>query len=127
VAEPNTSFRTLVEQVNGVDATNFYPFIMEAFRFAIFQLILDGGSGTVTATVEATVDPAVTQKDADLQDTTLDWVDITLDVFGVASVTDDDEFIFDTPQAWRAIRIKIVSSTGGADDADWTIHVGAMN
>jgi len=126
MADPRKQPSTLVEQVNGVDGTNFYPFVMGAFRFAVFQLILSGGSGTVTATVEATTDPAVTQDDADLEDSTLDWTDITNDVFGVPSITASGNFVFDTPQPWRAFRIKIVAATTGANDADWTIHAGGM-
>ena len=117
--------KTLVEQTDGTDATNYYYLVMESFRYAVAHCILSGGSGTVTVSVEASIDPATVGSNTDLAN--LDWEDITNEYFGVASITATGFFVFDTPFPWRALRFKVVSSTGGADDADWTIHVGAMD
>lgn len=107
--------KTLAAVTNGADDTYYYYLEMDEFRYAVIQAILSGGSGTVTVTVEATVDPNTTLASAN-------WEDITSSFFGVANITATGMFVIDTPVAFKAIRVKVVASTGDADDADWTLY-----
>lgn len=110
----------LVAVVNGADDTYTYPIPLHARKYASLQCILNGGSGTVTVTVEASNGQG---EDLDA----LTYSDITNDLFGVSNITVTGNFVFDTPIPWRVIRPKVVASTGGADDADWTINLGLVD
>lgn len=104
---------TLANVTNGTDDTYYYSFVVDPFRYAVIQCTLSGGSGTVTVSLEASNDNS-------------NWTDITLDRFGVASITASNSFDYDVPITWAYLRVKVVASTGGANDADWTIVVRAI-
>lgn len=105
---------------NGADETYYYYLSMDEYRFAAIQCTLDGGSGSVTVTIEGSVENENTPASAAYQD-------ITSSFFGVASITASGMFIFDTPVPFRWIRVKVVANTAGADDADWTIDAKRMS
>jgi hypothetical protein len=107
---------TLADVTNGADATYYYYFDMDGFKYFTTQLTLNGGSGTCTATVEATI------QDDGTAPASCTYVDITLSEFGAASFTASDMLIGDVAYGFKYVRIKIVASTGAADDADWTIY-----
>lgn len=108
----------LFDVTDGTDATYYYYFSTSQRRYMGLHLDLDGGSGTVTATVEATgqigEDP-----------TALNYIDVSNDFFGSPSWADagggstyillDNSGKIGTTQ-W--IRIKIVAASG-SNDADW--------
>ena len=107
---------TLADVTNGADATYYYYFDMDGFKYFTTQLTLNGGSGTCTATVEATI------QDDGTAPASCTYVDITLSEFGAASFTASDMLIGDVAYGFKYVRIKIVAATGAADDADWTIY-----
>jgi hypothetical protein len=116
----NTTFiaETLAEVTNGTDGTYYYYVDMDTFRKTGWQLVLDGGSGSVTATVEGTI-----QNDGTAMSSCA-YEDVTSDLFGAASFT-ADALLVDNAEALavcKYVRIKIVASTGGSNDADWTIY-----
>jgi len=109
---------TLADVTDGTDGTYYYYVNMDSYRKGGWQLILDGGSGTVTVTVEATL-----QSDGTAM-SSCTYEDVTSDVFGSASYTADD-ILLDNAEALavaKYVRIKVVASTSGSDDADWTIY-----
>lgn len=100
----------------GTDGTYYYYLSMSTFRKVGLQLKLDSGSGSVTVTVEATI-----QDGSDI--TALDYLDLTNDVFGAASFT-ADAFLGDNAGKLGLstyFRIKVVANTSGANDANWTV------
>lgn len=107
--------------VSGIDNTYYYYYDMEKARFLSTQLELDGGSGSVTATLEATV-----QDDGTPQGSCI-YQDVTSDLFGVANATSDDLWILDTPTPFKYVRVKIIALTGGANDASWSIYSKLMS
>lgn len=107
---------TLADVTNGADDTYYYYFDMDGFQHFAAQFTLNGGSGTCTVTVEATI------QDDGTAPASCTYVDITLDEFGVANFTASDIIIGDTSYAFKYVRYKVVAATGAADDADWTIY-----
>lgn len=110
--------QTLAAVTNGEDGTEYYYIDMAGWKRAGFQLILNGGSGTVTVTVEGTM-----QDDGTAQGSCT-YVDITNDVFGAANFTASAMLNDYTGKlvGFKYVRVKVVASTGDADDADWTIY-----
>lgn len=107
---------TLANVTNGADGTYYYYMDLRGFRKAGCQFTLNGGSGTVTVTLEGTM-----QQGAD--HTALSYSDITSDVFSVANWTAND-IVADNSEKlalFSFIRWKVVASTGAADDADWKL------
>lgn len=102
---------------NGVDGTYYYYVDMENYKKAGFQFVISGGSGTVTVTLEGTMQDDGTNYDL------CDYDDITQDVVGVPNITASDMFndSDDFMSNCKYIRVKVVASTGGANDGDWTI------
>jgi len=107
---------TLADVTNGADGTYYYYFDMDGYQYWATQATLNGGSGTATVTVEATI------QDDGTAPASCTYVDVTNDLFGVASITASDILAADTPQAYKYVRIKVVAATGAADDADWTLY-----
>ncbi len=107
----------LVEVVNGTDGTYYYYIDMLGYTRLGLDLILNGGSGTVTVTVEATRQDDGTVKES------CTYYDVTNAAYGAASYTassslsDSAQFFADK----RWVRVKVVASTGGANDGDWTV------
>lgn len=118
VGSGSTSSTTLAEVSDGTDGTYYYYVDMQGFRKLALQLILDGGSGTVTATVEGTV-----QDDGTVA-SSCTYVDVTSAAYGTDSYIDDEVLIDDTSffSNFRYVRVKVVASTTGSNDADWTIY-----
>lgn len=107
---------TLVDEENGTDGTYYYYVDMDGYKHFSAQMELNGGSGTVTATVEAT------NQDDGTAAASCTYQDVTNALFGAASFTASNFLIADTALSFKYVRYKIVASTGGANDADWTIY-----
>lgn len=112
-------FSTLVSVTNGTDGTYYYYIPMASYNRLDMQLLLSGGSGTCTVTVEASV-----QNDGTAP-ASLTYIDITNMAYGSASFTAsamliDNAYFFG---AFSYVRVKVVAATGAANDADWTIYI----
>mgnify|MGYP001548464897 CR=1 FL=1 len=107
---------TLADVTNGADGTYYYYVDMDGYKHFSSQLELSGGSGTCTVTVEAT------NQDDGTAAASCTYQDVTSGLFGSASFTASNFLIADTAQSFKYIRYKVVASTTGADDADWTIY-----
>lgn len=112
-------FSTLVAVTNGVDATYYYYIPMASYTRLDMQLILSGGSGTCTVTVEGSIQADGTAP------ASLNYLDVTNQAYGSASFTasimlvDNSDFF----AAMNYVRVKVVASTAAANDADWTIFI----
>ncbi len=84
---------------------------------------ISGGSGTCTITTEGTL-----QDDGTAAATITAYVDISSATFGAASWTADALLIDDAGKCglYHYVRVKVVASTGAADDADWTLYYKKM-
>lgn len=113
-----SSSRTLADVTNGADGTYYYYIDMEGYRESVYQLELNGGSGTVTVTVEGSV-----QNDGTAADS-CEYDDVTSATFGSASFTSSTTLVDNASKlaVFKYVRIKVVAATGAADDADWTIY-----
>lgn len=120
MAYPNYLFDTLAAVTNGTDGTYYYYLNMDNFKYAAIQCTLSGGTGTVTVTVEGSVQNEQTNSSAIYQD-------ITSSFFGVASITATGMFVIDTPTSFKWVRVKVVASTAAVNDADWTIYAKRLN
>jgi len=107
---------TLAAVTNGTDATYAYYVDMDGYRNFALQTTLSGGSGTCTMTVEATL------QDDGTAAASCTYVDVTTALFGAASYTASGYHAVDTPVPIKYLKVKIVASTGGANDADWTLY-----
>ena len=108
---------TLAAVTNGADDTYYYYWDMDGFKYFALQATLSGGSGTCTVTVEATI------QDDGTAPASCTYVDVTNDLFTVASITASDMLIADTVNPFKYVRTKVVAATGAADDADWTLYL----
>jgi hypothetical protein len=112
-------FSTLVAVTNGADATYYYYIPMASYTRLDMQLILSGGSGTCTVTVEGSLQADGTAP------ASLAYVDVTNQAYGSASFTAsimliDNSWFF---EAMNYVRVKVVAATAAANDADWTIYI----
>jgi len=110
--------QTLAEVTNGADGTYTYYVDMDGYRHLSLSLVLDGGSGSVTVTVEATA-----QDDGSAPGDCA-YTDVTNAVFGAATFTASN-FLSDSARKLagaKFVKVKVVASTGAADDADWSIY-----
>lgn len=113
---------TVAAVTNGTDDTYNYYVDLATFRKGAIQLLLDGGSGTVTVTVEGTCE------DDGTAPASCTYVDITNAVFGAANFTASN-ILFDEEGYFaglKYLKIKVVASTGGANNADWTIMLNKV-
>jgi hypothetical protein len=94
---------------NIADTTHYYPSAAgidhSGYRYGIFEVNLDCGAGTVTATVEA------------LAHASGSWKDVTQDLFNVASLVAtagaaSDEWAIVVPFVAVGLRLKVVAATG---------------
>ena len=111
---PNPNCVKLVDVTNGLDNTYYYPFDMRTYKFFGVQFILNGGSGTVTCTVEISAM-------CDVDDATAQYETISFPC--KEEFTLSDYAIADTPIPARYGRIKVVVDTSGANDASWKIYL----
>lgn len=113
----------LAAVTNGTDATYYYYIDMDGYDKLAWQYILSGGSGTITLTVEGTV------MDDGTASASKTWLDVTNALFGSASFTATG-LTYDylgKAGCFKELRVKAVANTGGANDADWTIHIKKFN
>jgi hypothetical protein len=118
-----TQESTITDVTNATDGTAYYPSAgidFDQYRYGGFQIALDCDAGAVTATVEASFQDDGTAGDS------ADYVDVTNDLFGVASLVASagaasDLWVIDTPFPAKFLRIKIVYATGG-NTGDATIY-----
>jgi hypothetical protein len=103
---------TLANVTNGTDGTYTYAVDMTGKRVSGFHIELDGGSGTVTVTIEGRIGTLTT------------FVDITNQVFSVANTQSDAIWVDNAGvlSVFTRIQIKVIASTSGANDADWLIE-----
>lgn len=108
----------LINEANITDGTYYRYVDMDTFKKSGFQLILNGGSGTVTITIGGTMQDDGTAPGSCTYD------DVTNAVFGSSSFTASDTLIDDGEAlaVFKYIQVTIVASTGGANDADCTIY-----
>jgi len=115
---------TLVDETDGADDTYYYYIDMSGYRGLNLQGVIDGGSGTCTVTIEATLQDDGTAADScTYKDVTQYGFEDILDGTANASYTDD--FYLSKKEILNAkyIRVKVVADTSGSDDADWAIYV----
>jgi len=110
-------YQVLADVTNGVDNTYYYYIDLDTYKYLSLQFILDGGSGTVTCTVEISAADDVASPSSAI------YEDMTSSFFCVNNFTQSTYAIVDTPLPARYGRVKVVASTGGADDADWKIYL----
>lgn len=112
-----TKNNAFVVVTNGTDGTYYYPFSITRGSSG-HQFVISGGSGSVTVTLEATMD-------GDSDDANTNWTDVSLLNLGVANITASSIFT-DTANrlpCYSLCRWKVVANTGGANDGDWTIYM----
>jgi hypothetical protein len=115
-----TQQSTLVDVTDETDSTIYYYVDFDGYKFAGFQIDLGCLAGTVTATLEASM-----QDDGTAQ-ASCAYQDVTNDLFGVANLqaaagTASDMWVIDTPFPTKFLRVKIVYATG-ANSGDATIY-----
>jgi len=111
---------TLIDVTNETDATTNYYFDMDGYKTFALQMTLSGGSGTMTVTVEASV------QDDGTAAASCTYIDVTSDWFGSASFTASALLERDVAAAVKYVKVKTVSSTGGSNDADATVYLKKM-
>lgn len=113
---------TVAAVTNGTDGTYTYYVDLATFRKGAIQLLLDGGSGSVTVTVEGSC------QDDGTAPASCTYVDITNALFGSATFTASN-ILFDKEGYFaglKYLKIKVVADTTGANNADWTIFVNKV-
>ena len=108
---------TPADVTNGADGTYYYYLDMDGYKGLGLQLVLNGGSGTVTVTVDCTM------QDDGTAPASCNYQDVSNTVYGAANWT-ASAVLFDSNYILgqcKYVRIKVVADTSGADDADWTI------
>lgn len=112
-----------VAVTNGADGTYTYyiPGTLNNKTALNLQMILSGGSGTVTVTVEATWENNGTAAaSCDYTDVTIAMTNLTAaDAYSYTASTAISSLEKMIPTYWK---VKVVAATSGADDADWTVH-----
>lgn len=113
---------TVAVVTNGTDGTYIYYVDLATFRKGAIQLLLDGGSGSVTVTVEGSC------QDDGTAPASCTYVDITNALFGSATFTTSN-ILFDKEGYFaglKYLKIKVIADTTGANNADWTIFVNKV-
>lgn len=109
---------TLADEEDKADGTYYYYVTMDGYKQLGLGLILDGGSGTVTVTVEGTM------QDDGTAAASCTYFDVTNGIYGAADFT-ASAVLYDSDKKcgnFKYMRVKVVADTTGADDADWTIY-----
>jgi hypothetical protein len=106
----------------GDDGTYYYYVTMDGYKQLHLQLVITAGSGSVTTTLEGTV-----QDDGTAQ-ASCTYVDITNTTYGAASYTASAVLIDSSSKvgALKYARIKVVANTSGANDGGWIIYSKKM-
>lgn len=106
----------LADVTNGIDNTYYYTFSARTFKFFGLQFILNGGSGTVTCTIEISAMDDVDEDNALYEDIT--------PIFSCKEEFQTSAYVVaDTPLPARYARVKVVVNTGGANDASWKVYL----
>lgn len=114
---------TLADENPGTDGTHYYYLDMDGFSGFGCQLSLNGGSGTVTVTVEGTM-----QDDGTVQ-ASCTYQDITISLTGSSSIvapsaTPVNDMIIDNGNItgyMKYVRIKVVAASG-SNDGVWILY-----
>lgn len=114
---------TIAAVTNGTDTSGTYYYIdLDGYRYLSLHGELSGGSGTITATVELSVqDDGTVPASCAYQDVTQYGFD---NMLGAAAAAYNADFVLAKKDVLNGkyVRLKIQSSTGGANDGDWTIY-----
>lgn len=102
---------TLVNVTNQTDGTVPYYIDFAGYKYGVLSLVLSCDAGTVTATLLGSTDESVAAASAT-------YHDITLEMFGVSSLvasagSASDDWVIDTPLAYKHLKLQIVYATGG--------------
>jgi hypothetical protein len=113
-------FSTLAAVTNGTDGTYYYYIPMASYTRLDMQATLDQGTGTITLTVEASIQADGTAP------ASLVYQDVTNLAYGAASFTATAMLIDNTQffGAFNYVRVKIVAAA--SNTADWTIYIKKM-
>ena len=115
---------TLIDETNITTNTTTYAYFdMDGYKYFSLQGETSGTAPTdvLTVTIEAS------NQDDGTAPATCTYQDITNALFGVASWVDTDFFaIADTPQSFKYVRVKYVTSNGAGNDADLTVYAKKM-
>jgi len=109
---------TIIDETNIADGTYYRYVSMDNYRKGFFQLEINGGSGTMTVSLEGTC------QDEGVAAASRTYQDIGIGTFGAATWT-ADTILADNAEklaGYTYIRFKCVAATGAADDADITIY-----
>ena len=105
----------LADVTNAADGTYSYYVDMDGYRnLAVQYLDVSGGSGTATLKIYGSLT-------GDVDITSADYIDMTIATTGSASYTSDALLLLDTNLPLKYVKVEVVASTGGADDADWAL------
>ena len=112
---------TLIDETNITTNTTTYAYFdMDGFR----NFSLQGETSGTAPTDVLTVTLEATNQDDGTAAASCAYQDVTNALFGVASWVDTDFMaIADTPQPFKYVRVKYVTSNGGGGDADLTVYL----
>lgn len=118
-----TDTDVLADVTNGADTTFYYPYpVLDSFSKTALQIALSCTAGTVTASLEVSVE-------ADKSEDNATYHDATMEIFGVASLvasagSASDVWIDDIGAigCCKYARVKIVAATGGIT-GDWKLNL----
>jgi len=115
---PPYGYTTVAEEATATDGTfNYYINMTDRKYFSVQLENVSGGSGTATFKVYASNDGDSTPPSAAL------YTDVTMQWFGQASFVNESAWLEkDTPTPCRYIKMEMIASTGGANDAAWDIY-----
>lgn len=109
------NYQTVANVALGLDGTYDYYLDAQNFDLAVFQLILNGGSGTIRVSLAVSA----------INDGTLPaacaYQDVTNALFGYAAAGASTLWSIDQPLPVKYLRIRVVAATG-ANDASWAIY-----
>jgi hypothetical protein len=110
-------YKLLAAVTHGIDDTYYYYVDCRAVKASTgFEFVIDPGSGSVTCTIEATLQDDGTAPAA------CTYGDVTQQVTGAATVTATGVYVTrDLLNVVRYLRVKVVANTGGANDGHWRI------
>ena len=113
---------TLAAVTNGADETYYYYFKPGGFELVNLHGILSAGSGSCTVTLETSSQDVATPAEV------TSWVDTTTLCLGNANYTATFlKTCYKLMAGFTHARVKVVASTGGANDADWTLYLAMVD
>lgn len=113
---------TLATVTNGTDETYYYYFQPGGYELINLHGILSAGSGSCTVTLETSSEDVATS------DKVTSWVDTTALCLGSANYTATFlKTCYKLMAGFTWARVKVVASTGGANDADWKLYLSMVD